>query len=77
MEWTEIERRLATQERLLHAILGAIAPPDQEGSGLDDLISTLSDLTVAVADVTDAVRALRWQGFAPYPPTAAPRSGAV
>jgi len=75
MDVMDIERRLAAQERLLHAILAAIAPPEQEGSGLDDLISTLSDLTLAVADVTDAVRALRWQGSAPSAPHMAPRSG--
>lgn len=75
MEWTEIERRLDAQERLLHVILAAIAPPTEEGAGFDDLITTLSDLTIAVADVTEAVRALRWQGSAPFPSPAAPRSG--
>lgn len=75
MDGTEIERRLAAQERLLHVILAAIAPPSEEGAGFDDLISTLSDLTVAVADVTDAVRALRWHGCASSPMSGAPRSG--
>ena len=75
MEWSEIERRLAAQDRLLHAILAGLAPPSEEGAGFDDLISTLSDLTVAVADVTDAVRALRWHGCAYSPMSGAPRSG--
>lgn len=61
MDLTESEQRLEAQERLLHAIL---APTDQEGSGFDDLVETRSDLTVAVPDVTDAVRFLRWDASA-------------
>lgn len=57
----EILQRLAAQERLLHAILAALAPPDTDGSGFDDLVETLSDLTGAVAEVTEAVRGLRWR----------------
>ena len=75
MDGKEIERRLAAQDRLLHAILAALAPASDEGSGFDDLISTLSDLTVAVADVTEAVRALRWHGCAACPTSGVPRSG--
>lgn len=75
MDNAEIERRLAAQERLLHAILALIAPSEQEGSGFDDLVETLSDLTMAVADVTEAVRALRWHGCGPSPISGALRSG--
>ncbi|CAA2136957.1 hypothetical protein [Methylobacterium bullatum] len=55
----EIMQRLAAQERLLYAILASLADPETEGSGFDDLVETLSDLTMAVADVTEAVRVLR------------------
>ena len=44
----EILQRLAAQERRLHAILAALAPEEQDGSGFDDLMETLSDLTVSV-----------------------------
>ncbi|KQP32815.1 barstar family protein [Methylobacterium sp. Leaf100] len=67
MDDADIVRRLETQERLLHAILAALGPPDQDGSNFDDLVETLSDLTVAVSDVTEAVRALRWEGSARSP----------
>ena len=72
MDETEILRRLDAQDRVLHAILAALAPPDQDGSGFDDLVETLSDLTVAVSDVTDAVRALRSVASVPPPVPVAP-----
>ena len=75
MDDADIVRRLDTQERLLHAILAALAPPEQKGSGFDDLVETLSDLTVAVSDVTDAVRALRWNGSARSPQQGGSSSG--
>lgn len=55
----EILQRLAAQERLLQALLAALQPPGTDGSGFDDLVETLSDLTVAVEEVTEAVRGLR------------------
>lgn len=58
----EILHRLAAQERLLHAILAALSPEEQDGSGFDDLVETLSDLTVSVMEVTEAVRALGSNG---------------
>lgn len=74
MDATDITRRLEAQDRLLHAILAALAPPSEDGAGFDDLITTLSDLTMAVADVTDAVRALHWNGCGQSRPLAAPSS---
>lgn len=59
MENADLARRLASQERLLHAILTALAPPEEEGSGFDDLVEALTDLTEAIADVAAEVRALR------------------
>ena len=61
MDMTEIARRLDAQERVLHAILAALAPPETEGqsSGFDDLVETLADLTVSVSDAVHAVSALR------------------
>lgn len=61
MDASEIARRLDAQDRLLHAIVAALAPPEAEteGSGFEDLIAVLADLTEAVADVTQAVQALR------------------
>lgn len=66
----EIAWRLDRQDRLLSAILAALAPPPEEGgtSELDDLVEVLSDLTVAVADVTAAVQALRSSGSGRFPP---------
>ncbi|MGU3420808.1 hypothetical protein [Methylobacterium sp. D54C] len=61
MQETEIARRLAAQERLLHELLAALAPPE-EGSGFDDLVETLADLTEAVADMAGAVRGLPCSG---------------
>ena len=65
----EIAQRLDRQDRLLAAILAALAPPEAEteGSGFDDLVEVLSDLTVAVADVTAAIQAMRSEGSAHYP----------
>ena len=68
----EILQRLAAQERLLHALLAALQPPDTDGSGFDDLVEILSDLTVAVEQVTEAVRGLRCNGSA-QPPVPAGR----
>lgn len=61
MDETEILRRLDAQDRLLHAIVAALAPPDpeEESSGFDDLLSALVDLTVAVSDTAQSVALLR------------------
>ena len=74
MDLKEISQRLDAQERLLHAIVAALAPPEQEASTFDDLVETLSDLTQAVADVTDVVRALHWGGSGLARQPAAPPS---
>ncbi|NEU13687.1 hypothetical protein G3T14_16325 [Methylobacterium sp. BTF04] len=61
----EIAQRLDRQDRVLAAILAALAPPEtetEEGSGFDDLVEILGDLTVAVSDVTAAIQALRSEG---------------
>lgn len=63
MQETEIARRLARQESLLHELLAALAPTE-EGSGFDDLIETLADLTEVVADLAGAVRGLPCNGCA-------------
>lgn len=67
MDASEIARRLDAQDRLLHAIVAALAPPETEGSGFEDLIAVLADLTEAVADVTQAVQALRSDVCARFP----------
>lgn len=69
MDASEIARRLDAQDRLLHAIVAALAPPEAEteGSGFEDLIAVLADLTEAVADVTQAVQALRSDVCARFP----------
>lgn len=72
----EIMQRLAAQERLLHAILAALVPSETDGSGFDDLVEILSDLTMAVADVTEAVWGLRWRDCNPPPVPEAPGSDA-
>ncbi|WP_187276008.1 hypothetical protein [Methylobacterium sp. WL116] len=62
----EIAQRLDRQDRVLAAILASLVPSEveTETSGFDDLVEILSDLTVAVADVTAAIQALRSEGFA-------------
>lgn len=64
----EIVRRLDRQDRVLGAILAALAPPEAEteASGFDDLVEVLSDLTVAVSDMAAAMQALRSEGSARY-----------
>lgn len=74
MDLTEISQRLDAQDRLLHAIVAALVPQEQEGSTFDDLVATLSDLTQAVADVTDVVRAIHWNASAHARQPAAPSS---
>ncbi len=66
MDVMEIVRRLDAQERLLHLIVGALAPEptDMEGTGYDDLVETLADLTEAVADVATTLRAMPCGGCA-------------
>lgn len=71
MDDVQVGRRLAAMETLLRGILAAMAPPEADGSGFDDLIEALSDLTVAVADMADKVEALRSTAFAPHPGHAA------
>ena len=72
MDGSEIARRLDAQERILLAIIAAVAPmeADTEGSGFEDLIEVLADLTEAVADVTQAVQALRSDVSARFPSVA-------
>ncbi|KQQ45669.1 hypothetical protein ASF58_19025 [Methylobacterium sp. Leaf125] len=66
----EIVRRLDRQDHVLRAILAALAPPEAEteGSSFDDLVEILADLTVAVADVTAAIQALRSDGSRRFQP---------
>ncbi|NEU12487.1 hypothetical protein G3T14_10105 [Methylobacterium sp. BTF04] len=66
----EIARRLDRQDRVLGAILAALAPPEAEteGAAYDDLVEVLCDLTVAVADVTAAIQALRSDGSGRFQP---------
>ena len=66
----EIAHRLDRQDRLLSAILEALAPPEEESatSAFDDLVEVLGDLTVAVSDVKAAIQALRSEGSLPFPP---------
>jgi hypothetical protein len=68
----EIAHRLDRQDRLLSAILAALAPPEEESdtSAFDDLVEVLSDLTAVVMDVKVAVQALRSAGSKPCPPVA-------
>jgi len=70
MDGIEIARRLDAQDRILHALLAALAPreTEAEGSGFEDLIEALADLTEAVADVTQAVQVLRSNACARFPP---------
>lgn len=69
----EIAWRLDRQDRILSAILAALAPPSEEAeaSDLDDLVAVLSDLTLAVSDVTAAVQALRSSSSERFPPAEA------
>ncbi len=70
MDGMEIARRFDAQDRILHALVAALAPRETEsdGSGFEDLIEVLADLTEAVADVTQAVRSLRSNACAGFPP---------
>lgn len=71
MDDVQVSQRLAAMETLLQGILAALAPPESEGAGFDDLVEALSDLTVAVADMADTVRELRSTGYVPLPAPAA------
>ncbi|SFL46014.1 hypothetical protein SAMN05192568_100577 [Methylobacterium pseudosasicola] len=66
MDVVDLAARLDAQDRMLHAIVEALAPApsETETSGFEDLIETLAELMEAVADVTQAVRALRSPGCA-------------
>lgn len=79
MDTTEISRRLEAQERLLHLIVGALAPEptEPEGTGYDDLIETLADLTEAVADVATTLRAMPCSGCARAVPASGSSSAGV
>ncbi|MCP1549451.1 MULTISPECIES: hypothetical protein [Methylobacteriaceae] len=56
----EIMERLSAQERLLQAILSALAPSGEpEGPGLEDLIEALQSLTTAVEMQGEEIRCLR------------------
>lgn len=72
----EIIRRLDAQDRLLHAIVAALAPPESEteGGGFANLIEVLSDLTCAVSDTAVAVQALRSDVSGRSRPAGAPLS---
>jgi hypothetical protein len=65
VEDNQITQRLTAMEVLLQGILAALAPPESEGAGFDDMVEALSDLTVAVADMAETVRALRSNGSVP------------
>ena len=67
MDDLDTARRLAALESLMRAVLAALAPPEEEGSGFDDLVETLADLTVSVAEVTHHVRRLHCNGCARSP----------
>ncbi len=78
MDLAEISRRLAAQEGLLHLIVQVLAPEpaESEGTGYDDLIETLVDLTEAVSDLAVAVRALPCGGCnSPAPARGSPYAG--
>ncbi|MEH3116808.1 MAG: hypothetical protein PGN25_04175 [Methylorubrum populi] len=79
MDVSEIVRRLDAQERLLHLIVGALAPEptDSEGTGYDDLVETLADLTEAVADVATTLRAMPCSGCVRVAPTSVLSSAGV
>ncbi|KQU17623.1 hypothetical protein ASG63_08945 [Methylobacterium sp. Leaf94] len=55
-----IMERLAAQDRMLQAILSALAPAEEEtGPGLGDLIEALQALTTAVEMQGEEIRGLR------------------
>ncbi|KQO61749.1 hypothetical protein [Methylobacterium sp. Leaf88] len=55
-----IMERLAAQDRMLQAILSALAPAEETaGPGLADLIEALADLTAAVDAQGQRIDALR------------------
>ena len=56
----EIMQRLAAQDRMLQAIMSALAPAGEEtGPGLGDLIEVLQSLTTAVEMQGEEIRGLR------------------
>ncbi len=64
----EIMQRLGAQDRMLQAIMAALAPAEEEpGPGLGDLIEALTDLTMAVNAQGEEIRALRSAVSAGYP----------
>ncbi|KQP79254.1 hypothetical protein ASF57_18815 [Methylobacterium sp. Leaf117] len=70
--------RLSAQERLLQAILTALAPAEEEaGPGLSDLIEALQSLTAAVEMQGEEIRALRSAVSAAYPSSTPGRSRAA
>ncbi|TXM74196.1 hypothetical protein FV218_10335 [Methylobacterium sp. WL69] len=79
MDETEILHRLDAQDRLLHAIVAALAPqdPEEETSGFDDLLSALVELTVAVSDTAQSVALLRSHVSGLSRPLEAPSSAAA
>lgn len=73
-----IMERLGAQDRVLAAILAALAPAEEtEGAGLDDLVQALTDLTMAVNAQGEEIRALRSAVSAGYPSSTPGRSRAA
>jgi hypothetical protein len=63
----ELMERLSAQDRMLQAILSALAPAEETGPGLGDLIEALSELTAAVAMQGEEIRDLRSAVSGAYP----------